>query len=280
VFTAIDAFAGPARLTFTGDAPGVQAQAGDRVTAGMPITLRADIAAPDLVPTLTLYRDGTAAATVQGSRLVFAADGSPGVYRIEATLPLRPGGRPVAPWLVSNPIYIGPATPFTPAPPPAPVESRALYRDGPSPLVVEHSELSQGAITVVPAQGGTQLSLRFALGGKQSDAPFVAFASPAPEIASYSGVRFIGRANRPMRISVQLRVSQQQGSSRWRRSVYLDQTARTIVVPFNEFQPIQRDVGTAPPLTSVTSLLFVLDTMNTALGSNGEFWLDDLAFVR
>ena len=36
----------------------------------------------------------------------------------------------------------------------------------------------------------------------------------------------------------------------------------------------------APPLARITSLLFVVDTMNTALGSNGEFWIDESAFVR
>ena len=280
VFTAIDAFAGPARLAFTGEGPGVHAQAGDRVAAGTPLTLRADVASPGLTPTLTLYRDGTPAATVQGVHLAFQADGSPGVYRVEATLPARPGGVTPAPWLVSNPIYVGPATPFTPRPILTPVASHVLYRDGSSPLTVEHSDLSAGAITVARAEGGTQLSLRFALGGKQSDAPFVAFASPAPEIASYTGVRFTGRASRPMRISVQLRVPEQQGSGRWRRSIYLDETARAVVVPFAEFHPVHSSLGATPPLAAVTSLLFVLDTMNTALGSNGEIWIDDLAFVR
>jgi hypothetical protein len=280
VFTAIDAFAGPAHLTFTADGSGVRAQAGDRVAAGTPLTLRADVAVPEVTPTLTLYRNGTAVATAQGSRLAFSADGSPGVYRVEATLPVRRGGGPAAPWLISNPIYIGPSVPFVPAPAPAPVASSAIYRDGASPMAVEQSDLSQGAVTVVRAQGGTQLSLRYALGGKQSDAPFVAFASAAPDVASYTGLRFMAQANHPMRVSVQLRVAAEQGSGRWRRSVYLDETPRTITLPFAEFHPVQSGLAAAPPLPSVTSLLFVLDTMNTALGSNGEFWLDDVAFVR
>jgi hypothetical protein len=43
---------------------------------------------------------------------------------------------------------------------------------------------------------------------------------------------------------------------------------------------VQSGLAAAPPLASIASLLFVLDTMNTALGSNGEFWLDDVEFVR
>ena len=280
VFTAIDAFAGPARLTFTAEGPDVRAQAGDRIAAGVPITLRAAVAVPELAPTLTLYRDGNAVATVTGAQLDFQADGSPGVFRVEATLPVRRGGGPLAPWLVSNPIYIGPATPFVAPSSPAPTASRVLYRNGPATLAVEHSGQSDGAVLTVPAEGGTQMSLRYALGGKLSEAPFVAFASAAPEIAGYTGIRFTGHASRPMRVSVQLRSAAEQGSGRWRRSAYLDETTRVVTLPFADFRPVQAGATGAPPLESIASLLFVLDTMNTALGSNGEFWLDDIEFVR
>jgi hypothetical protein len=281
VFTAIDAFAGPARLTFTADAPGVHADAGDRVAAGPPLALRADVAVPALAPTLTLYRDGRALTTVTGARLDYQTDGAAGVYRVEATLPVRRGGGPLAPWLVSNPIYVGAAEPVAAPAAPLVTASRALYANGASPFEVEKSEQSAGAIDIVKAEGGgTQMSLRFALGGRLSDAPFVAFATGTPEIAAYTGVRLTGRANRPMRVSVQLRASMEQGSGRWRRSVYLDDTARTVTVPFTEFRPVQGGLAPAAPLASITSLLLVLDTMNTALGSNGEFWIDDVAFVR
>jgi hypothetical protein len=280
VFTAIDAFAGPARLSFTASGPGVHAQAGDRVDAGMPLSLHAVVAAPEQAPTLTLYRDGTAVATAMGARLDYQADGTPGVYRVEATLPVRRGGGPLAPWIVSNPIYVGPAVPFVaPATPPE-LSSRALYRDGASPLAIERSDRSTGAIDVVKAVGGTQLSLRYALGGRLSDAPFVAFSTAAPEIAGYTGIRFMGRARQPMRVSVQLRASPEQGSGRWRKSVYLDDTDRVVMLPFSQFRPAESRLAPAAPLESIASVMFVIDTLNTALGTNGEFWIDDLAFVR
>jgi hypothetical protein len=145
---------------------------------------------------------------------------------------------------------------------------------------LERSDRSAGAVETVRAEGGTQLSLRYGLGGRLSDAPFVAFATAAPEIGAYTGVRFMGRASRPTRVSVQLRASAEQGSGRWRRSVYLDENARTLTVPFAEFRPVRVGLAPVPPLATITSLLFVMDTLNTALGSNGEFWLDDIAFVR
>jgi hypothetical protein len=83
-----------------------------------------------------------------------------------------------------------------------------------------------------------------------------------------------------MRVSVQLRAAAEQGSSRWRKSVYLDEMPRTVTLPFAGFLPVQSGRTPAPPLESIASLLFVLDSMNTSLGSNGEFWVDDLALVR
>ena len=280
VFTAIDAFAGPARLSFTASGQGVQAQAGDRIDTGVPLLLRAEVAAPEHVPALTLYRDGRAVATAMGSRLDHQADGTPGVYRVEATLPVRRGGGPPAPWIVSNPIYVGPAAPFVvPATPPE-TASRALYRDGASPLAIERSDRATGAVDVVKAVGGTQLSMRYALGGRLSDAPFVAFSTAAPDIAGYTGIRFMGRARQPMRVSVQLRASTEQGSGRWRKSVYLDETDRVVTLPFSQFRPAESRLASAAPLDSIASVMFVIDTLNTALGTNGEFWIDDLAFVR
>ena len=280
VFTAIDALAQPARLTFTATGAGVDAEAGDRVAAGAPLTLRAELDAPELAPTLMLYRDGVVATTATGSHVEYQTDGMPAVYRIEVTLPVRHGDGPKAPWLVSNPIYVGPAVAWAPSAPLVPVASKVLYDDGASPLTVEHSDLAAGDASVVRALGGTQLSLRFALGGKLSDGPFVAFSTAASEIAAYTAVSFTGQANRPMRISVQLRASGEEGSGRWRKSVYLDETARTVILPFSGFRPSVNGLPPAPPLGSIASLLFVLDTLNTALGSNGEFRIDNLAFVR
>jgi hypothetical protein len=280
VFTAIDAFAAPARLSFTATGNDAAAQAGDRIAPGTPVLLRAELDPPALAPTLTLYRDGAAVATATGASVQHQTDGAPGVYRVEASLPVRRGGGPLAPWLVSNPIYVGAPEQWLPPAPLSATASRVLYQDGPAPFTVEHSVRTEGAITAVKSGAGTQISLRYALGGRRSEGPFVAFAINAPEVAAYTAVQFSARANRPMRVSLQLRAAPEQGNGRWRRSIYLDQTPRVATVPFTEFRPVQGDLAPVPPLSSIASLLFVIDTMNTALGTNGEFWIDDLALVR
>ena len=43
---------------------------------------------------------------------------------------------------------------------------------------------------------------------------------------------------------------------------------------------MRNGLAATPPLADITGLLVVVDSTNTALGSNGEIWLDDLAFVR
>jgi hypothetical protein len=86
-----------------------------------------------------------------------------------------------------------------------------------------------------------------------------------------------------MRVAVQLRSGSGTGADggttapRWRRSVYLDETTRSVRLAFPAFTPI----GHTATLTAgqIGSLLFVVDTVNTALGTSGQFWLDDIAFT-
>ena len=67
---------------------------------------------------------------------------------------------------------------------------------------------------------------------------------------------------------------------RWHRSVYLDSEPRDVTVFFDDmtvrgFAPEPR-----PVLPGVESVLFVVDTVNTELGSNGQFWITDVRYAR
>jgi hypothetical protein len=83
-----------------------------------------------------------------------------------------------------------------------------------------------------------------------------------------------------MRVSVQLRASAEQGSGRWRKAVFLDETAASSRCRFLSSVRPRAVWLLRPPLDSIASVMFVIDTLNTALGTNGEFWIDDVAFVR
>jgi hypothetical protein len=222
-----------------------QRQAGDRVAAGVHWRCTPRWT-PGAAPTLTLYRDGSVAAMATGSRLDYQADGAPAVYRVEATLPVRRGGGPLAPWLVSNPIYVGPAVPWARRS----AATGGVEGDLSGRRVATRrgtQRPSDGAVTVVGAEGGTQLSLRFALGGKLSDAPFVAFAVRRARIG-YTAVSFSGRAIRPRgsRCSCARRRSRavDGGGNR----VYLDEMPRTVTLRSRSSGPAVNGLAAAPPL--------------------------------
>ncbi len=269
-YSTIDALGGPAamRISTDGGKMAVAAQAPDDAR-------------------ITLFRDGGVVASATGAHLERAAED--GVYRVEVALADSPGTPPV-PWLMSNPIYVG-RKPGGAAPPPDQTSSRSalrpprsvvsLYAGGPARgWTIEKSQASDAAMETIGALPGSQLLLRFALSGTAADSPYVAFVMPATAgIAMYDRLLFTARADRPMRLSVQLRSSGEQGE-RWRRSVYLDQTPRSVEVAFADFRRVDEASGASVDLSKVDSVLFVVDTVNTKVGGNGQMQIDDIKYGR
>jgi hypothetical protein len=263
-YSTVDALAAPAVLRMR--------EQGGRITV--------DTDAPDDAR-ITLFRNGVAVANAQGTRLQHDADAA--VYRVEVTLPDSPGNPPV-PWIMSNPIYVG-REPEAAAPQvsqlPKARTFTALYSGGPDRgWTIEKSAASDAAIDVIGALPGSQMLLRFALSGTAADSPYAAFAIPAgAAIATADRLVFTGRADRPMRVSVQLRAPGGEGE-RWRRSAYLDRTPRTIELPLADFRPVSTASAAQPVLSKVESVLFVIDTVNTKIGSNGQITIDDIKYGR
>jgi len=98
-------------------------------------------------------------------------------------------------------------------------------------------------------------------------------------VATHERLVFTARADRPMRLSVQLRASDGEGE-RWQRTVYLDRTPRTIDLPFSDFRPYGTTTSALPVLSKVDAVLFVIDTTNAKIGSNGEIQIDDIKYAR
>jgi hypothetical protein len=163
-----------------------------------------------------------------------------------------------------------------------PHDSELLYNGGPGRnWTVEKSPAPDGAIDTVATLGGSELLLRFALSGVPSDNPYAAFVMPVTgTMAMYDRLVFTARADRPMRMSVQLRAPTGGEGERWRRSVYLDQTPRMIQAFFDEFRPLGSTGAATPALSNVQSVLFVVDTVNTKIGSNGRIWIDDITYAK
>jgi len=279
VVSVVDALAGPASLDFSASNAAGQVQQGNGLAVSGAVTLRAQ--ATNLVGgRLRLMRDGREIdARDTAGALVLEQPAEPATYRIEVSLPSAPGQPPV-PWLVSNAIYVGrrPAASWSePAPAEWPVRRLPLYTDGEAEgWTIERSVRADGRVSVAKAVNGTQLNLKYALGGSRADNPFVALSRPLDRAAAgFDALLFEARASRPMRISAQLRARDGASSQRWTRSVFLDDTLRRVVLPFRQFQPAGHE--TALTADAIGSLLFVVDGVNTALGQSGQVWFDNVA---
>jgi hypothetical protein len=282
VFSSVDALAARPAFSFTAASGAHRASGGDVLPVEGPVMLRIQVQAPGTAR-VVLFKDGASLREATGSSLEHDATGQLGVYRVEVMLPNAPG-QPSVPWIVSNPIYVGfPATP--PAVPGrgAAKESVPVYSDGAATgWTVEHSVTAQAAFDVVKSVGGTQLELRYALSGAASASPYAALVAAAgPALPQYDRVTFMARADRPMRVSVQLRVpGGGGGGERWQRSVYVDETPREITVFFDETTPVGATATRRPALERVQSVLFVIDTVNTPPGTAGRLFLDAIRYER
>ena len=282
VYSTIDGLGGPAVMSFTATSGIATAVAGDVLPLGGPVTLRVDVQAPGAAR-IELVKDGAILQTAADTMLELEVDAAAAVYRVEIVLPGYPGEPPV-PWMVSNPIYVGRDATDTALSDARPRASQFAVQYGNGPATgwaIEASQASLGALDEVPAVGGTQLSLRYALGGTVASGPFAAFVMPAGSaLAAYDRLIFTAWANHPMRLSVQLRGSEGEAGERWHRSVYLDPTPREITVYFDDLTPRSVTSRPQPTLSDVQSILFVVDTVNTPLGGNGTIWMDDVKYAR
>ena len=282
LYSRVDAVRRAGALTFTATDGRTQAASGDVLPAGQPVTVRAELREGPEEALIELLKNGAVVASGGGPRLEHVTDGGAGVYRVEVQMPGAPGD-PKVPWMLSNPIYVGDYDGGG---------DRATERDAPSAVVVRYGDgpatdwtietgaASLGAIDVVPTVRGTQLALRYALGGAESASPYVAFVMAAGDaLARHDRLIFTAMADSPMRLSVQLREPAGARGVRWQRSVYLDGTAREITVRFDELRPAGEGAGEIPP-DRISSVLFVVDTVHTPLGENGRIWLDDVKYGR
>ena len=223
---------------------------------------------------VVLFRNGMQVHRVQDQELVYASDQA-GTYRAEVWAPAI-GRRAYVPWIVGNPIVVGPVE----APPAAP-RSRL---SGPTFWIeaadqawgVEHDPRSRAQVV---RDGGVGLS--YALAPASDTAPYAALLAttsidPSGRPASRSSA---GRTV-PMRVSVQVRVPAAGEGLRWHRSVYLDER------PARGCHPVCRDdsagrVAQGPPrVGDVRTLLFVVDLVNAKPGASGRFSARRRAVLR
>jgi hypothetical protein len=197
------------------------------------------------------------------------------VYRVEIRRTSDPASLT---WIRSNPIYVRGGEGM-PSPPPRPgaATSVPVFRGSVDGWHVEHDPTSLAALELVPMVGGAELRFRYGLAGGASVGQVAALAADTPTgIAGYDRLTFSIRAEHPMRISVQLRAGEDQGASahdRWKRTVYVDASAREHTVFFDDVTPVGQTHTAAPILGGIRTLLFVIDATNTKMGDSGRIWI-------
>jgi hypothetical protein len=218
---------------------------------------------------LALLMDGREVAAGQGSLLHMSS--APGSYRVEVAFPNTD-----VPWIVSNSIRIVvAATPPAAASPRGPAD--------PSPMIwlpmgsaatdwaVEKSPTSTAAIQ----QAGESQTLRFELGEGAAVGQYAAMASTVTTRGGVERLEFVGRSDRPRRVSVQVRLAGER-ADRWRHSVYLDETPRRVSIRLRDFDPAERGTSLRPNVAVLQGVLFVVDTVNSAPGTSGTMTIGDV----
>jgi hypothetical protein len=277
LYSSVDALATPAAVSFRAARGDQSWDMGEFVPPGeQGIELRVESNAPPGTR-IVLFKDGEVAAEGSGSSWHHMVPGTRAVYRVEIRADAAPGTPPV-PWVVTNPIYVRDQDEMPRARGDA-AERMSLYDDGEAGgWRIEKSERSKAALDVVRTVTGTELLLRWALGGTVSDAPYVALAMPAGQgLPAYDRLTFSARADQPTRLSVQFRA---ENGERWRRSVYLDEQPRQVSVFLDETRPADATAQGALPVTAVRDVLFVVDTVNARPGAAGRVWIDDVQYAR
>lgn len=284
VYTVIDALAGPALLDFEAVRNGVHWRAGDRLPPQSgPVVFHVRVNGT-VGTRIVLYENGRVATAAQSDRLVFETVPQEGAYRVEVTLP-QTRGRPPVPWIVSNPIYVRAAEhPVAQSEVTTPMSQEVISLLAPGDLSHWHLERDPSSVgefdsVTLAEEHLARLAFRLAEGKRASQ--YVACVRPiAASAQQFTRVRLKLRANRLMRVSVQLRVPGPDGGHRWQRSILVDTVPSEQVVWFDDLRPADWGTALHPDLARVDSLLLVVDTTHTKPGTHGVLWLADVRLER
>jgi hypothetical protein len=271
VHTVVDGVGRGGVFEFSATSGAAHAQEGGQIPMTDPAVIRVR-SNPPADGWLVLYRNGTQVHRVRGQELTYASD-LEGSYRAEVWAP-SPGGSGFVPWIVGNPIMVGEPGRL---PEPEPVDA------GGTPWWLQPDSnawsVEQGAGSKGTIQQDGETSFAYQLGGSdRSSSPYAALVARTPIPRGAAGIAFVARADRPMRVSVQLRMPTAGEGLRWRRSVYLEPTPREVFIPFADMRPVGPVPHGPPTISAVRALLFVVDLVNSAPTSAGRFVVKDVRF--
>lgn len=270
VYSVLTGIARPGGLRFEAVSDGRTAAMGEHLVPRGAVTVSLAAEAPPGARTALVC--GGRDVAVGGSELTWTTAGVPGACRAEVRVPWA--GRERL-WLTTNPIYVR-ARLDSPAPPElSPVNTTAPV---PAPLAAWTIERAGDATATAAAGSADAVEFAWRLGQSAQSFAALQLAVP-PELTTFDSVVVTARADRPMRVWVQLRVPGGEGQ-RWGRSIYLEPETRAIRVPFATMLPLGPVEQPRPALAAVTALLLVVDTVHAAAGSDGRVTVDGVALAR
>jgi len=278
LYTVVDGLASAPAFDFTASNELGTVHEGDELSAGSGVTLRIRSNAPPRYTTL-VHEGAKVIASAKDPQDMTVHEGpQPAVYWVEV---VSDGSQAPITWLRSNPIYVRGTEKLTQAatrPPPkqfVPLLSGAL--DG---WRTEHDLTSVTAAEVINSTTGKEIQFRFGLSGGAPAGQVAALVVDTPKgVPDANRLAVTMRAERAMRVSVQLRGGA-GGSERWERSLFVDRFDSEKTVYFDELTPVGNTQTWKPPLDTIRSVLFVVDTTNTKPGTSAKLLIKKAELQR
>jgi len=274
LYTALDGVATPPAFVFTAANASGMVYAGDRLPAGGLVTLHVRSNAPPSFTTAIWNGATLLSGDHHEQDFTVMAPGGAGEYRVE----IRSSAPLSAPWITSNPIYVGlpEPSPATAQRPPAGQQQLLIGPTARTSWRVEHDPTSLAAMDILataPGSNGTsgsQARLRFGLSTGAAAGQYAALVVDLMNgLGSNDRVTFKARAEQPMRMFVQFRSAR----GWWQQSVYVDTVDQERTVYVDDLT-LAGGVGTErPPRAEIRNILFVVDAISTKPGTSGRVWI-------
>ncbi|HZR27003.1 MAG TPA: hypothetical protein VFA59_25630 [Vicinamibacterales bacterium] len=277
LYTVVDGLASPPAFDFTATNEFGTVHEGDQLSAGSAVALRIRSNAPARYTTLVHEGTKVIAQATDPQDMTVHGGAQPAVYWVEI---VSNGPRPIT-WLRSNPIYVRGTAALTQAATRLPPKQFVpLFSGSIDSWRTEHDPTSVTAAEVINGTTGKEMQFRFGLAGGPPAGQVAALVVDTPKgVPDATRLAVSMRAERPMRVSVQLRGGA-GGSERWERSVFVDRFESEKTIYFDELTPVGNTQSWKPPLDAIRSVMFVVDTTNAKPGTSAKLWIKKAELQR
>lgn len=278
LYTVVDGLASVPAFDFTASNEFGTVHEGDELSAGSGVTLRIRSNAPPRYTTLVHEGPKVIASAKDPQDMTVHEGPQPAVYWVEVVSDGSPA--PIT-WLRSNPIYVRGTAPLTQAATRLPPKQFVpLFSGSISGWRTEHDATSLTAAEILNVIGEKEIQFRFGLSGGTPAGQVAALVVDTPKgVPDANRIAVTMHAERPMRVSVQLRGGA-GGSERWERSLFVDRFDSEKTVYFDELTPVGNTQTWKPPLDTIRSVMFVIDTTNTKPGTSAKLWIKKAELQR